>query len=59
MELTVEEIVSIANRLDEVIGNAFHDAINSTLLEREEGDTIEEVSDEAIQKIKDELKKYL
>ena len=55
MELTIEEIVSIANRLDEVIGNAFHDAINSTLLEREEGDTIEEVSDEAIQKIKDEL----
>ena len=59
MELTIEEIVSIANRLDEVIGNAFHDAINSTLLEREEGDTIEEVSDQDIRRIKNELKKYL
>jgi hypothetical protein len=58
MELTIEEIVSIANRLDEVIGNAFHDAIYNILLEREE-DTMEEVSDEDIQRIKDELKKYL
>jgi len=59
MELTKEEIVSIANRLDEVIGNAFHDAIYNILLEREEGDTMEEVSDEDIQRIKDELKRYL
>jgi len=59
MELTKEEIVSIANRLDEVIGNVFHDAIYNILLEREEGDTMEEVSDEDIQRIKDELKRYL
>jgi len=58
MELTKEEVVSIANRLDDIIGDHFHDAIYSILLEREE-DVMEEVSDEDVQRIKNELKRYL
>ena len=58
MELTNEEVVSIADRLDEIIGDHFHDAIYSILLEREE-DITEEVSDEDVKRIKNELKRYL
>jgi len=58
MELTKEEVVSIANRLDDIIGDHFHDTIYSILLEREE-DVMEEVSDEDVQRIKNELKRYL
>ncbi len=47
MELTIEEIVSIANRLDEVISDAFHDAICNTINEREFGGSkYMEVSDQ-------------
>ena len=58
MELTKEEVVSIADKLDEIIGDHFHDAIYSVLFEREE-DVMEEVSDEDVQRIKNELKRYL
>ena len=60
MELTIEEIVSIANRLDEVISDAFHDAICNTINEREFGGSkYMEVSDQDVRRIKDELKRYL
>ena len=55
MNLTKEEISAIADRLDGIIGNHFHDAIWVTLSEREQDYNIE-VSDEDIKKIKDELK---
>ena len=55
MILTNEEIKSIANRLDEIIGDNFHDAMWNTLSERNV-DYNFEVSDEDIRKIKDELK---
>ena len=60
MKLTNEEIFAIAYRLDEIIGDNFHDAICSIIGEREyinPDDT--EVSDEDIEKIKNDLKEIL
>ena len=59
MNLTNEEIFAIAYRLDEIIGDHFHDAIWEILNERTYIDHDEEVSDEDIQKIKNELKEIL
>jgi len=58
MILTNEEIKSIANRLDEVIGDNFHDAMWNTISERDV-DYNFEVSDEDILKIKQQLKRIL
>jgi hypothetical protein len=60
MKLTNEEIIAIADRLDGIIGDHFHDAVLSVLFERL-GIRFydEEISDEDIQRIKDELKRYL
>jgi hypothetical protein len=58
MILTNEEIKSIANRLDEIIGDNFHDAMWNTLSERDV-DYNFEVSDEDILKIKQQLKRIL
>ena len=52
MNLTNEEIFAIAYRLDEIIGDHFHDAIYDIYLLREHPHPDEEVSDEDIQKIK-------
>ena len=60
MNLTKEEISAIADRLDEIIGDHFHDAIYSTLHGwRSDEDLEGEVSDEDIEKIKEELKRTL
>ena len=60
MKLTEEEIEAIADRLDEIIGDHFHDAIYSTLHGwRSDEDLEGEVSDEDIRKIKNELKRTL
>ena len=59
MNLTKEEITAIADRLDEVIGNHFHDAIWDVYLQRENMVRHEDCSDEDVQKIKDELKRTL
>ena len=60
MNLTKEEIVTIADRLDEIIGNHFHDAICSIISDREYIDLDDtEVSDEDVRKIKEELKRTL
>jgi hypothetical protein len=59
MKLTNEEISAVADRLDEVIGNHFHDAIWDICVHRMREDSDEEISDEDIQRIKDELKRYL
>ena len=58
MVLTNEEIKSIANRLDEIIGDNFHDAMWNTLSERDV-DYNFEVSDEDILKIKEQLIRIL
>ena len=57
MKLERREIEAIADRLDEIIGDHFHDAIYTTLHAwRSDEDLEGEVSDEDIKKIKDELK---
>ena len=57
MKLTWEEIKSIANRLDEIIGDNFHDAMWNTISERDV-DYDFEVSDEVIEQIKEQLIEY-
>ena len=59
MRLTNEEIFAIAYRLDEIIGDHFHDAIYDIYLLREKCSPDEEISDEDVQKIKNELKEIL
>ena len=60
MNLTKEEIEAIADRLDEIIGDHFHDAIYTTLHAwRSDEDLESEVSDEDVRKIKEELKRTL
>jgi hypothetical protein len=53
-----ENIEEIAARLEEVVGNAFHDAMVS-VLETNYYDEEWDVSDEEIYEIKDELVKLL
>tara|TARA_R110000765_G_scaffold401659_1_gene497077 strand:- start:269 stop:448 length:180 start_codon:yes stop_codon:yes gene_type:complete len=59
MKLTKEEIVAIADRLDEVIGDHFHDAVFDVYLQRDKVYLDEEIADEDIIKIKAELKRTL
>ena len=59
MKLTKEEIVAIADRLDDIIGDNFHDAIYDVYLQRPNPHPDENYSDEDIKKIKDELKRTL
>ena len=58
MKLTSEEIEEIAYRLDEIIGNNFHDAMYSVIFERESDQEVE-VSDEDILAIKEQLKRVV
>ncbi len=58
MVLTNEEINEIAYRLDEIVGNNFHDAMYNIILQRESNEEVE-VSDEDILEIKEQLKRIL
>jgi len=58
MKLTWEEIKDIANRLDEIIGDNFHDAMYNVIWERESDEEVA-VSDEDILAIKEQLKRIL
>ncbi len=58
MKLTWEEIKEIAYRLDEIVGNNFHDAMYNIILQRESNEEVE-VSDEDILEIKEQLKRIL
>jgi len=58
MKLTWEEIKEIANHLDEIVGNNFHDAMYNIILQRESYEEVE-VSDEDILEIKEQLKRIL
>ena len=61
MILTNEEIKSIANRLNDIIGDNFHDAMWNTISDNYllDVDYNFEVSDEDILKIKEQLKRIL
>ena len=58
MKLTGEETKEIANRLDEVISNNFHNAIYNVLWDCRGSEEVE-VSDEDILAIKEQLKQIL
>jgi hypothetical protein len=58
MKLTWEEIKDIANRLDEIIGDNFTDAMYNVIWQRESDEEVE-VSDEDILAIKEQLKRIL
>lgn len=58
MKLTWEEIKKIADRLDEIIGNNFTDAMYNVIWERESDEEVE-VTDEDIIAIKEQLKRIL
>lgn len=58
MELTWEEIKDVANRLDEIIGDNFTDAMYNVIWRRESDDEVE-VTDEDILAIKEQLKRIL
>ena len=58
MSLTKEEIKSIANRLDEIVGTHSYAATVVTIFERE-GYKELEVTDEDILAIKEQLKRIL
>ena len=58
MELTWEETKEIANRLDEIISNNFHDAMYNVIWDRGVNEDVE-VSDEDIIAIKEQLKRIL
>ena len=58
MKLTCDEIKEIAYRLDEIVGDNFHDAMWNILSERDI-DYDFEVSDEDILLIKEQLKRIL
>lgn len=58
MKLTWEEIIAIANRLDEIISNNFYEAIYDTILERKGNEELE-ASCEDILQIKEQLRRIL
>ena len=58
MKLTWEEIKEIADRLDEIIGNNFTDAMYNVIWKRESDEEVE-VTDEDIIAIKEQLKRIL
>ena len=58
MKLTWEEIKEIADRLDEIIGNNFTDAMYNVIWERESDEEVE-VTDDDIIAIKEQLKRIL
>ena len=59
MNLTKEEITAIADRLDDIIGDHFHDAIYDVYYLREDAYADKDYSDEDVRKIKNELKRTL
>ena len=57
-KLTWEEIKDIANRLDEAVGNHFHDAMYGAIHDRPSDEEVL-ISDEDIMLIKEQLKRIL
>ena len=59
MNLTKEEISAIADRMDDLMWQGFHDIVYDVYLEREDSVLDLEISDEDVAKIKTELKRTL
>jgi len=59
MNLTKEEISAIADRMDDLMWQGFHDIVYDVYLQREDSVLDLEISDEDVAKIKTELKRTL
>ena len=59
MQLTDEEIKEIADRMDDLMWEGFHDIVYDVYLQREDSFLDEEISDSDVIKVRKELKKYI
>ena len=59
MQLTDEEIKEIADRMDDLMWEGFHDIVDDVYREREDSSYDYEIWDEDIIKVRKELKKCL
>jgi hypothetical protein len=59
MKLTNEEIKEIADRMDDLMWEGFHDIVYDVYLQREKSFLDEEISDSDVLKVRKELKKYI
>ena len=59
MKLTDEEIKEIADRMDDLMWEGFHDIVDDVYLLREESFLDAEISDSDVLKVRKELKKYM
>jgi hypothetical protein len=59
MQLTDEEIKEIADRMDDLMWEGFHDIVDDVYRQREDSSYDYEIWDEDIIKVRNELKKIL
>jgi len=59
VELSDEEIVDIADRMDQVMWDNFHDIVTNVYLQRTHTNDDWEICDDDIIRVKNELQKYL
>ena len=59
MQLTDEEIKEIADRMDDLMWEGFHDIVDDVYHQREDSSYDYEIWDEDIIKVRKELKKYI
>tara|TARA_B110000459_G_C16280268_1_gene345959 strand:+ start:232 stop:423 length:192 start_codon:yes stop_codon:yes gene_type:complete len=59
MQLTDEEIKEIADRMDDLMWEGFHDIVDDVYRQREDSSYDYEIWDEDIIKVRKELKKYI
>jgi hypothetical protein len=59
MQLTDEEIKEIADRMDDLMWEGFHDIVDDVYRQREDSSYDYEIWDEDIIKVREELKKCL
>jgi hypothetical protein len=59
MQLTDEEIKEIADRMDDLMWEGFHDIVDDVYRQREDSSYDYEIWDEDIIKVRNELKKCL
>ena len=59
MQLTDEEIKEIADRMDDLMWEGFHDIVDDVYRQREDSSYDYEIWDEDIIKVRKELNKYI
>jgi hypothetical protein len=59
MKLTDEEIKEIADRMDDLMWEGFHDIVDDVYRQREDSSHDYEIWDEDIIKVRKELRKYI